>query len=189
MDEKISEEVEATSYNKKKLCYFGKLMDEESSCFSEFTTGVNEWSEIDKWILSLRSGMLAIDSSTIICNHHITTLMTMYELHQRKCCDPFKHIKSMLWYLRIISIKFVDKANTVDINLTPGKKLCCNCERKVYQLIEQEGTTESELTENEWCWKHWRWNYSSRESMWILSCWCLTLKDSCSSKKHANIFN
>ena len=59
---------------------------------------INAWSEIDKQILSLRSGMLSIDSSTTICNRHITTLMTMYELHQRKCCDPFQtHKKSILW--------------------------------------------------------------------------------------------
>ena len=123
MDEKISEEVAATSNNNKKSCCFGKLMDEESFRFSEFT-GVNQWSEIDKWILSLRSGMLSIDNSTNICYHHITTLMNMYELHQRKCCDPFQtHKKVCRGNLRIISIKFVDKANTVDINLTPGNKL------------------------------------------------------------------
>ena len=44
MDEKISEEVAATSNNKKKSCCFGKLMDEESSCFSKFT-GVNQCME------------------------------------------------------------------------------------------------------------------------------------------------
>ena len=41
MDEKRSEEVPATSNNKKKSCCFGKLMDEESSCFSEFTVSMN----------------------------------------------------------------------------------------------------------------------------------------------------
>ena len=90
--------------------------------------------------------MLSIDSSTTICNYHITTLITMYQL-QRKCCDPFSNKKVCCGNLRIISIKFVEKANTVDINLTPGKKYVAIVKQK-YQLIEQD-TTEIELTENE----------------------------------------
>nr|XP_047144451.1 uncharacterized protein LOC124817997 [Hydra vulgaris] len=59
-------------------------------------------------------------------------LVIRYKGNQKSCCNPFlSHQKVCRASLLVITMHIVLKAETIGLNLIPGKKLCLTCRSKV----------------------------------------------------------
>ncbi|XP_065681170.1 ARL14 effector protein-like [Hydra vulgaris] len=75
---------------------------------------------------------------TNICTHHHDMLVIRYEGNQKSCCNPFLiHQKVCRASLRVITMHTVLEAETIGLNLIPGKKLCPTCQRKVMACLSK----------------------------------------------------
>ena len=63
-----------------------------------------------------------------ICLHHEQAVLARYSQYQRNCCNPFgKHQKPIKGSLQEVSLNIAEDFNSINISVTPGKKICPTC--------------------------------------------------------------
>nr|XP_047143012.1 uncharacterized protein LOC124817220 [Hydra vulgaris] len=74
---------------------------------------------------------------TNLCTRHHDMLVVRYEGNQKSCCNPFlSHQKVCRASLRVITMHSVLEAETICLNLIPGKKLL-TCRSKVMTCLSK----------------------------------------------------
>ena len=67
----------------------------------------------------------------------ITKFLKMYELHQKKCCDPMNsHKKTIKTALSTVTLHDARFMQLQGCKITPGKKLCKTCIKKISEYKE-----------------------------------------------------
>nr|XP_047129944.1 ARL14 effector protein-like [Hydra vulgaris] len=91
----------------------------------------------DRKLLEKRTN-LKQEQITNICIHHHDMLVVRYKGNHKSCCNPFlSHQKVCRASLRVITMHTVLEAETIDLNLIPGKKLCPTCQSKVMTCLSK----------------------------------------------------
>ena len=67
-----------------------------------------------------------------------------YEWLEKRCCNPFKnHKKQIKGGLKPILLEMSDKAKAILV-LTPGKKLCPNCQIQIHKIFPNDDNNEED---------------------------------------------
>ena len=77
---------------KQNLCSVGKVIDKEICATTEFKK-ISTLTKEEQELLQLRC-RIQVELNSDICEKHQLKFLTMFALHQKKCCDPFRKHKT-----------------------------------------------------------------------------------------------
>lgn len=129
-------------------CTFGKFFSENCDGNIE---NISELSEENQQLLLWRSGTYHDDSiphGVTFCLLHGEKFLKRFSLHQKKCCDPFNchKLKTVKSGLRLITLCQAKEWKEKTVFVTPGKKLCTACRKKIDNMAKASEEPESDNT-------------------------------------------
>ena len=93
-------------------------------------------------LLSLRC-CISINADSTICEKHKLTYLKLFEVKQRKCCNPFRrHKKNITSGLTVVTLEETKYMKLEGHHIVPGTKLCKTCKTHINEKNKDNDSSE-----------------------------------------------